>query len=139
MLLFTMDYNFNKTSILMFFISKYIPQYSCSHFYQETVRLRKINILDNSDYLILLTQSTFETSCDTLRCTVKTKSLFLCHIQGVLRKIAFDFFYPSADFFASLMNIFFSSSFNFARSFTNQYVSGIIKKLFGANIFVHYS
>ena len=130
MLLFTMDYNFNKTSILMFFISKYITQYICS---------RLTNILDNSDYLILLTQSTFETSCDTLRCTVRTKSLFLCHIQGVLRKIAFDFFYPSADFFASLMNIFFLSSFNFARSFTNQYVSGIIQKLFGANIFVHYS
>ena len=130
MLLFTMDYNFNKTSILMFFISKYITQYICS---------RLTNILDNSDYLILLTQSTFGTSCDTLLCTVKTKSLFLCHIQGVLRKIAFDFFYPSADFFASLMNIFFLSSFNFARSFTNQYVSGIIQKLFGANIFVHYS
>ena len=130
MLLFTMDYNFNKTSILMFFISKYIPQYICS---------RLTNILDNSDYLILLTQSTFETSCDTLRCTVRTKSLFLCHIQGVLRKIAFDFFYASADFFASLMNTFFLPSFNFARSFTNQYVSGITQKLFGANIFVHYS
>ena len=130
MLLFTMDYNFNKTSILMFFISKYIPQYVCS---------RLTNISDNSDYLILLTQSTFGTSCDTLRCTVQTKSLCLCHIQGVLRKIAFDFFYPSADFFASLMNIVFLSSFNFARSFTNQYVSGIIQKFFGANIFVHYS
>ena len=138
MLLFTIDYNFNKSSILRFFISKYIQQYICCHSYHDTVRLKN-SILDNSDYLILLTQSTFGTSCGTLRCTVKTELLFLCHIKGVLRKIAFDFFYPSAHFFASLMNIFFSSSFNFARSFTNQYVSGIIQKLFGANIFVHYS
>ena len=123
-----------------FSISKYKPQYIGSHFtpIEAEMNPRK-NILDNVDYLILLTQSIFGTSCGTLRCSVKTKRLFLCHIQRVLRKIAFDFFYPSANFFASLMNIFFSSSFNFARSFTNQYVSGIIQKLFGANIFVHYS